>query len=222
MLGYAHQSLPIIMTRTRIKICGITNDAGALAAAEAGADAVGFVFYRASPRFIEPEAAWDIAQLLPPFVQTVGLFVNAKADHIDAVRERFPFDLTQLHGNEPEPVVRECLGPIIKGVKFDPESIENELRKWSLVAEVSAVLVDGSSGGAGVTFDWSALAAVKSACEHPLIVAGGLTPGNVGDAIRAIRPWAVDVSSGIESSPGVKDPARIAAFCAAVRRADSD
>ncbi len=209
------------MHRTRIKICGITDEVGALAASECGADAVGFMFYRPSPRYIEPGQAWEIAQLLPPLVHTVGVFVGPRAEDVDELRESFPFDITQLHGTEPEPVVRECLPPIIKALRFDPQTIEHQLRVWSLVPEVSAILVDGSAGGAGVTLDWGALAKVKDACEHPLILAGGLTPENVGEAVRVVRPWAVDVSSGVEREKGVKDPALIAAFCEAVRRADA-
>jgi phosphoribosylanthranilate isomerase len=209
------------MQRTRIKVCGITNETDALIAAECGADALGFVFFKGSPRYIEPEKAWEAASALPPFVQTVGLFVNAKAETIDETRELFPFDITQLHGNEPEPVVRECMPPVIKAVKFDPATIEADLAKWSLVEEVCAVLIDGSSGGEGIAFDWSALAKVRDACEHPIIIAGGLTPENVGEAIRAVRPWAVDVSSGVEREKGVKDAGLIARFCDAVRRADA-
>lgn len=210
------------MRRTRIKICGITDEESALVAAECGADAVGFVFFKGSKRYIEPARAWEIASLLPPFVHTVGLFVNAKTAAIDEVREAFPFEITQLHGNEPEPIVRECLPPIIKAVRFDPATIEHDLRTWSLVSEVSAVLVDGSSGGEGVAFDWQALADVSEHSDHPLIVAGGLTPENVADAIRTVRPWGVDVSSGVESAPGVKDADKIAEFCRAVREADLD
>lgn len=209
------------MHRTRIKVCGITDEHNALAAAECGVDAVGFVFYGGSPRAIKPVDAWDIAQLLPPFVHTVGLFVNPEPEEVDEARESFPFDITQLHGNEPEPIVRACLPPTIKAIKFDPATIEHELRKWSVVEELCAVLIDGSSGGEGTSFDWSKLAAVKEECAHPIIIAGGLTPENVGDAIRAIRPWAVDVSSGVEVSRGTKDPALIARFCDAVRRADA-
>ncbi len=210
------------MQRTRVKICGITDEESALVAAECGADALGFVFFKGSPRYIEPERAWEVMSLLPPFVHTVGLFVNPKPEQVDQVRQGCPFDMTQLHGNEPEPVVRACMPPLIKAVKFDPATIEHELRKWSLVEELAAVLVDGSAGGEGVAFDWSALASVKDACEHPLIIAGGLTPDNVGEAIRVFRPWAVDVSSGVERERAVKDPERIAAFCEAVRRADAE
>lgn len=210
------------MQRTRIKICGITDEESALVAAECGADALGFVFFKGSVRYVEPARAWEVISLLPPFVHSVGLFVNPKPEQIDQVRESCPFDMTQLHGNEPEPVVRACMPPLIKAVKFDESTIEHELRKWSLVEEVGAVLVDGSAGGEGVAFDWSKLAEVREACEHPLIIAGGLTPENVAEAIRAVRPWAVDVSSGVERERGVKDAGLIAAFCDAVREADEE
>lgn len=209
------------MPRTRIKICGIRDEDNALAAAEAGADAIGFMFVKSSVRYIDPEEAWSIACYLPPFITKVGVFANAKPDDYEAVREICPFDFGQLHGTEAEPTVRDCGPEIIKAVRFDPATIEMELRRWSRIGEIDAILIDGSSGGEGLTVDWHALAAVASACDHPLILAGGLTPENVGEAIRVVRPWAVDVSSGVEVERGVKDAALIAAFCDAVRRADA-
>lgn len=206
-------------SRTRIKICGIRTTEASLASAAAGADAIGFVFHPSSQRFIEPEDAFEIMAGLPPFVTTVGLFVNATVEVFSAMEERCPTTLSQLHGDEPVEVVEACGPGVIKAVRFDAATIERELVRWSDVAEVDAILVDGSAGGAGQTFDWSALAGVKHACRKPLILAGGLTPENVGEAIRAVRPYAVDVSSGVESSPGVKDAGLIQAFCAAVRQA---
>lgn len=208
------------MHRTRIKICGITTPEAAWCAVEAGADALGFVFVRSSARYIDPERAWEIASVLPPFVAIVGLFVDPSLDDYDEVREEFPCDYAQLHGSEPEPLVRDCGPDVIKAVRFDPATIEHELLRWSRVADVGAILVDGSAGGGGVAFDWAALARVRDASDHPLIVAGGLDATNVGGAIRAVRPFAVDVSSGVESAPGEKDPRKIAAFCRAVREAD--
>jgi len=208
------------MARTRIKICGIRDVDSALAAAEAGADAIGFVFAPRSPRTISPEAAWQIASYLPPFITKVGVFVDASSEEIDRVREVCPFDYAQLHGSESAPLVRE-LGPwVIKSIRFDPLTIESEFKRWSVISELDAVLVDGSAGGQGVAADWEHLAACTEACLHPLILAGGLTPENVSRAIDIVRPWAVDVSSGVESEPGIKDPRRIEAFCAAVREAD--
>lgn len=208
------------MARTRIKICGITDEEGLFGACDAGADAVGFVFYSKSRRFIEPDEAFDLISFLPPFVSSVGLFVDASVERFSDIEEVCPTDRSQLHGNEPEDVVRQCGPGVIKAVKFEAATIERELKRWSAVEEVDAILVDGSSGGEGVAFEWAELAKVKSACKKPLILAGGLTAENVGEAVRVVRPWAVDVSSGVESGPGVKDRGLMSAFCEAVRRAD--
>lgn len=191
-------------------------------AAECGADAIGLVFVRSSPRFIEPAEAWDIASYLPAFVSSVGLFVNASPKDYHAAKELCPFDYGQLHGQESEPTVRECGPMVIKAIRFDPSTIEAELHRWNRFGEIDAVLVDGSAGGEGATIDWPRLAAAAESSEHPLILAGGLTPDNVGEAIAIVRPWAVDVSSGVESIRGLKDPRLIAAFCDAVRAADAD
>lgn len=210
------------MSRTRIKICGVRDVETALVAAECGADAIGLVFVKLSPRAVEPEQAWDIISYLPPFVASVGLFVNPKPEAVEAVREVCPFDHAQLHGQESEPTVRECGPRVIKAIRFDPATIEHELIRWNRFREVDAVLVDGGSGGEGVTLDWEALARAAEASEQPIILAGGLTPENVGEAIRIVRPWAVDVSTGVERERGVKDPSLIAEFCEAVRLADDE
>lgn len=209
------------MARTRIKICGVRDEATAAAAVEAGADALGFVFVRSSPRFIEPARAWEVLGGLPPMITTVGLFVDATVDDYADVEEVCPTDYGQLHGQEREDVVRACGPRVIKAVRFDARTIEAELRRWSALEEVDAVLVDGSAGGEGESFEWSALAAAKSACAKPIILAGGLDASNVGEAVRAVRPYAVDVSSGVERERGVKDAGLIVAFCEAVRRADA-
>jgi phosphoribosylanthranilate isomerase len=207
------------MARTRIKICGIRDVETALVAAECGADAVGLVFVPGSVRRVEPEAAWEIACALPPFVAKVGLFVDAGSSRYHEVMERCPCDYGQLHGSESVEEVLECGPRVIKAVRFDPATIEAEFEKWNEVAEVEALLIDGGAGGEGKALDWAALARVQDACVHPIILAGGLTPQNVGEAIRVVRPWAVDVSSGVESSRGVKDAGLIEAFCEAVRAA---
>ena len=209
------------MARTRIKICGITDEEGLFGACDAGADAVGFVFYSKSRRFIEPDEAFDLISFLPPFVSSVGLFVDASVERFSDIEEVCPTDRSQLHGNEPEDVVRQCGPGVIKAVRFDGATIERELKRWSAVEEVDAILVDGSSGGEGVAFEWAELAKVKGVCTKPLIIAGGLTAENVGEAVRVVRPWAVDVSSGVESSRGVKDAARIQEFMRSVEDADA-
>lgn len=197
----------------------------ALAAAEAGADAVGFVFHPGSPRYIEPAAAWEVVQGLPPLVTSVGLFVNAPLERFCDVEEICPTHLSQLHGAEDEELVSECGPNIIKAVRFDAATIGKELARWDAVEAVGAILIDGSAGGEGKTFDWGALAehtAGRGAGSKPIIIAGGLNAGNVGEAVRVVRPWAVDVSSGVESAVGVKDVRMIGEFCDAVREADRE
>lgn len=209
------------MPRTRIKVCGIRDLDAALAAAEAGADVVGFVFVRGTPRYVPPDEAFEIMSCLPPMVGSVAVLRDASLDEFLEIEQQCPTAWTQLHGNEPESLVRDCGPGVIRAVRFRAEAVERDLRRWDAVEEVDAILVDGSAGGAGEAFDWHALAPLIRAVSKPIIIAGGLTPENVGEAIGACRPYAVDVSSGVESSPGVKDHAKIAAFCEAVRRADA-
>lgn len=207
--------------RTRVKICGVRTPETALAAADAGADALGFVFAPGSPRVVDPSVAWRIINTLPPFITTVGLFRNATVDDYLDAEQACPTDYGQLHGDEPEDVVRDCGPRVIKAIRFDSAAIERDLARWSAIDEVDAILVDGGDGGQGVTLDWQALARASHACTKPLILAGGLTAENVAEAVRIVRPYAVDVSSGVESAPGVKDAGKIAAFCKAVREADA-
>ena len=207
------------MGRTRIKICGVRSVEIALAAVDAGADAIGFMFVKGSARAIDPEEAAEIMWSLPPMITTVGVFMNASVDTFSDIEEACPTHLAQLHGNESEPTVRAC-GPAIKAVRYDPTTIRAELERWDAIEEVDAILVDGSGGGEGVSFEWSGLAAVSEGISTPIVLAGGLTPENVGEAIRAVHPYAVDVSSGVERERGVKDPRLIEAFCEAVRQAD--
>lgn len=209
------------MPRTRIKICGITTEDALHACADAGADAVGFVFHPSSPRHIDPDKAWGLACQTPPFMTTVGLTVGLSLDDFATIESRCPTGLSQLHGDEPDDVVRE-LGPdVIKAIQFDPATIRGRLEHYDAIDEVSAILVDGSAGGEGTAFDWQGLAEAAHGIGTPLILAGGLTPDNVADAIRVVRPFAVDVSSGVESERGVKDTSLIHAFCDAVRSADA-
>ncbi len=207
--------------RTRIKICGITDEDGVISACDAGADAVGFVFHPKSRRFIEPEEAFELVAYLPPFVSSVGLYVDASVERFSDIEEICPTDRVQLHGDESDDVVQRCGPGVIKAVRFDQATIARELQRWDALDEVDAVLVDGSAGGEGKSFDWTLLSEHTHLCTKPLILAGGLTPENVGEAIRIIRPYGVDVSSGVESEPGVKSAELIEAFCKAVRRADA-
>jgi phosphoribosylanthranilate isomerase len=208
--------------RTRIKICGITRPGDALAAAEAGADAVGLVFYPQSPRYLAAERAVGIRDALPPFVQTVALFVNPDAAQVAQVIGRVRPGLLQFHGDETPAFCAQFGMPYIKayrvksGVRSEVDLLEY-LRPFSGAA---AWLLDSHVevyGGVGESFEWS-LAPQRR--ERPLILSGGLKRGNVAEAIRRVRPWGVDVSSGVESAKGIKDAAKIAAFIEEVRNAD--
>lgn len=209
------------MDRTRIKVCGVCDETAIDAAIDAGADALGFVFVDDSPRYLDPARAWELVSALPPFVTSVGLFRDASVDAFCAIEQVCPTALSQLHGTEGDKLVRDCGPGVIKAVRFEAHTIADRLAHYDAMAEVDAILVDGSAGGAGVAFDWAALARAAAEITTPIIVAGGLTPQTVGEAIAAVRPYAVDVSSGVESSPGVKDPGKIRAFCQAVRAADA-
>ena len=207
--------------RTRVKICGVKTHDAIDAAIEGGADALGFVFVDASPRFIKPEKAWPLVASLPPLISSVGLFQNHEIEAFIAIEETCPTAMSQLHGEEAVNLVRDCGPGVIKSVRFDAETIAEKLKLWDGVEEVDAILIDGSAGGLGESFAWEQLAEHVREIQTPIIVAGGLTPENVGEAIGAIRPYGVDVSSGVESRRGVKDSARIRAFCQAVLAADA-
>ena len=204
--------------RTRIKICGITRAGDARAAAEAGADAIGLVFYPQSPRYLSTERAVEVRDALPAFVQTVALLVNPDAAQVAQVIGRVKPALLQFHGEETPQFCAQFGVPYVKAcrVKQGVDLLEY-LRPFSSAA---AWLLDShveEYGGVGERFDWS-LAPTRH--ERPLILSGGLAPGNVAEAIRRVRPWGVDVSSGVESAKGIKDAAKIAAFIAEVRNAD--
>ncbi|MCC6428424.1 MAG: phosphoribosylanthranilate isomerase [Phycisphaerales bacterium] len=208
------------MPRTRIKICGIKEPEHALLAAESGADAIGFMFYRESPRYIDPEEARAVMDVLPPLVSTVGVFVNPSIEKFCDCEEICPTNYVQLHGQEDETMVRQCGPWLIRAIRYDAGTIRDELARWDAIDEVDAILVDGSLGGQGTTLDWPALAEAIQGLATPVFLAGGLTPDNVAEAIRIVRPYGVDVSSGVEIERGVKDPALIRAFCQAVREAE--
>jgi phosphoribosylanthranilate isomerase len=199
-----------IVDVTKVKICGITNIDDARHAAACGADALGFVFYAKSPRCITPEQARSIIAALPPFIATVGLFVNEEPEQIRYVADFCGLDVLQLHGDEPP---EGCSFPqrrVIKALRVKDEAslAEHELFR------VSGLLLDawvaGSYGGTGESFNWNLAAAVAS--QRSVILAGGLTAENVAEAVRAVRPYGVDVSSGVESLPGCKDPQKVADF----------
>jgi len=204
--------------RTRIKICGITRVQDARAAAECGADAIGLVFYPPSPRYLSTERAVELRDALPPFVQTVALFVNPDAAQVAQVLQRVRPGLLQFHGEETPEFCGQFGVPFVKACRMRPGGDALEyLRPFSRAA---AWLFDShvpEYGGVGEGFDLSLLPAVK---EKPVILSGGLSPASVAEAIRRVRPWGVDVSSGVESAKGVKDAAKIAAFIAEVRDAD--
>lgn len=208
-----------IGSRTRIKICGVTRPQDMQAAIRAGADAVGFVFYPPSTRNISPEQAALLCRGLPPFVTPVGLFVNATPPLVAAAIAAVPHLVLQFHGDESED---DCLAfdrPFLRAARMtsDLDLLDFSGRFEAAFGLVLDAHVEGF-GGAGQVFDWSL---VPPGISHRLILSGGLTAGNVGAGIHAIRPWAVDVSSGVESARGVKDGAAIERFCEAVRTADA-
>ena len=205
--------------RTRIKICGITRPGDAAAAAQAGADAIGLVFYPPSPRFLNVERAREIRDALPPLVQTVALFVNPDAAQVAQVIGRVQPGLLQFHGEETPAFCAQFGLPFVKACRMaQGVDLLKYLRPFSAA---SGWLLDAhveEYGGVGASFDWSL---VPARLERPLVLSGGLTRANVGAAVRRVRPWAVDVSSGVEASKGIKDAAKIAVFIAEVRNADA-
>ncbi|HET7201407.1 MAG TPA: phosphoribosylanthranilate isomerase [Burkholderiales bacterium] len=206
--------------RTRVKICGITRVEDAQAAAAQGADAIGLVFYRPSPRCVTRERARQIVEATPAFVATVAVFVNPAADEVEAVIGECGVTLLQFHGEESPDFCAGFSRPYIKAARIRPEldllkylSPHTAARAWMLDA-----FHEDLWGGTGGAFDWGL---VPRGMAKPVILSGGLTIANVADAVRRVRPYAVDVSTGVEASKGVKDAAKIAAFIGAVKREDS-
>ncbi|WP_107328357.1 phosphoribosylanthranilate isomerase [Metapseudomonas otitidis] len=207
------------MSTVRVKICGITRVEDALAAVAAGADAIGLVFYAPSPRAVTAEQARAIISALPPFVTTVGLFVDMPGEELDSVLATVPLDLLQFHGDESPEACRRHGRPYLKALRIRPgDDVSALIDRYP---DASGVLLDtyvpGTPGGTGEAFDWSL---VPSGPSRPVVLAGGLTPGNVAEAIRRVRPYAVDVSGGVEASKGIKDPVLIRVFIDAVRSAE--
>lgn len=197
--------------RTRVKICGITRVEDARQAAQLGADAIGLVFYPPSPRNVTIDQAQEISACLPPFVSRVGLFVDAEPQHIESVLASVPLDLVQFHGAESAEQCQRYGKPYIKAIRMTPGL--DLAAAINAHADACGILLDTYSdsvaGGSGEAFDWSR---VPAGLEQPLILAGGLDAGNVGAAIAAVHPYAVDVSSGVEQQKGIKDAAKMAAF----------
>jgi len=221
---------------TWVKICGITNIEDAVTAVEAGADALGFVFYQKSPRYVDPLAARAIIEQLPKNIEKVGVFANASAEQVKSVAIDANVTAVQVYVGASlqtrsdrecgfERVARETRLKLIPVLPMRQEESEPPAMRWKPEA-VYAFLLDSSSsakpGGTGCAFDWTAhhgfARAVQSVAK--VIVAGGLTPTNIGDAMRILEPWGVDVASGVEASPGKKDPKKVKQFVAAVRRGD--
>jgi phosphoribosylanthranilate isomerase len=204
---------------TRIKICGITRQEDAQAAVQAGAHALGFVFYAGSPRHVSAETVDAIVRGLPPFVTSVGLFVNARPDEVKAVLATVPLDLLQFHGDEDLSYCASFARPFLKAVRVGPKTDLLECSRTFAGARglLLDAHVEGSYGGTGQTFDWQR---IPEALREHIVLSGGLTPQNVHDAIKAVKPWAVDVSSGVEASKGIKDAEKIRQFISEVKRAD--
>lgn len=205
--------------RTRIKICGLTREADVDAAVEAGADAIGFVFYAGSARHIPLARAAVLARRLPPFVTPVGLFVNASPDEIATAAAAIPSLLLQFHGDETPEQCAQPGRPYLRAARMTAGF--DLLDFASRFAQAQAILLDAhveGYGGGGKVFDWSL---IPSDVPLPVVLSGGLHAGNVIQGIQTLRPWAVDVSSGVESAKGIKDAAAIRRFCDAVREADA-
>ena len=205
--------------RTRVKFCGITRERDARLAVELGADALGFVFYPPSPRYIEPRLARKIIAKLPPFVASVGLVVNHSIDEIEEIIAQTRLDLIQFHGDELPQFCEQISRPYIKAIRVKETLDIGELAvKY---ADARGVLLDafvpGLPGGSGESFDWTR---VPREIGQPMIVAGGLSVDNVASAIQYFRPFGVDVSSGIETSHGIKDEVKMKRFIASVKQTD--
>lgn len=200
--------------RTRVKVCGITNVADALAVAKAGADAIGFVFYEKSPRNVNVEQAGLILQEIPAFLTSVALFVNAQPAFVKEVIEQTQMDLLQFHGDETPEYCEQFNRPYIKAIRMqaDTDLVSLALHFKSARALLLDTYVKGIPGGTGEAFNWDWLADLPADFSKPIILAGGLTPDNVRSAIQQVKPFAVDVSGGVEASPGLKSNDKIQHF----------
>jgi phosphoribosylanthranilate isomerase len=211
--------LPELQSRTRVKICGITRPEDALCVAAAGADAIGLVFYADSPRAVTIAQAQAIVDVLPPFVTRVGLFVDASQSYLDSVLDQVELDVVQFHGNESLAQCESVGKEYIKAVRVqETADIVAALEQYP---SASALLLDAYHpslpGGTGEVFDWDK---IPTKLAQPVVLAGGLTADNVGLAMQAVRPYAVDVSGGVEQAKGIKSTAKVAQFMAAVKSAN--
>lgn len=219
-----------MMHRTRIKICGLTREQDVDAACAAGADALGFVFYAKSPRYIAPAAAGRLIATVPPFIATTGLFVNATPEEVARVLAQAPVSLLQFHGDE---TAEECAAiaravnrPFIRAMRVKLETTADDLVEYESEYRAASALFSGllldafvdSYGGSGKVFDWSL---IPESIAPRVVLSGGLSVQNATEAVRRIRPHAVDVSSGVEAAKGIKDAEKIRAFIGAVRAADA-
>lgn len=203
---------------TKVKICGITNYNDAKACIDCGADAIGFIFYEKSRRYIEPEQAFEIIRKLPPFITKVGVFVNSLKIRIANITNQTRISAIQLHGDETPDFCLDFMEPVIKALRIkDLDDLEN-IASFPVQAILLDTFTDAEYGGTGKSFDWNILKDLNS--DKNIILSGGLNPDNIEDAIIQVNPYAVDVSSGVEKSPGIKDHSKIKKFIEAVRNAE--
>lgn len=209
-----------MLPRTRVKICGITNPEDALLAVELGADALGFIFFRQSPRYIEPIQVREIIERLPPFVTPVAVVVNESLAAVSEIMATSGCQIAQLHGHEPPEYLERLAWPAFKGISI---ATVLDLEPVARYRNARAILLDakvaGQYGGTGTSFDWQ-LARQAHAFGRPIILAGGLAPENLADAMAIAQPDAIDVSSSVESAPGKKDPARLRRLFEVIRAID--
>ena len=201
----------------RIKICGITSREDALGACEAGADALGFIFWQGSKRYVDPDEAKKIVKVLPPFVTIVGVFVDESHDKISEIVDLVGLDAVQLHGTESPEFCAAVKRPVIKAFRVTGEEVVSELSRYSVSAYLLDTYREGVLGGTGKTFNWDI--ARKATPSGRVILAGGLTPENIADAVRQVGPYGIDVSSGVEMSEGKKDMDRVRLFIESARAA---
>ena len=201
---------------TLVKICGITNLDDALFASEAGADALGFVFYKKSPRYVEPKKAWEIIKRLPPFVTTVGVFADQTEAEIKGIISEANIDVVQLHGEEPPEFCERLNKRVIKAIRVRGMENLTEVKTYKACALLLDTYDKSLKGGTGRIFNWEIAREAK--IFNKIIVAGGLTAENVADAIKVVQPYAVDVSSGVEKEKGVKDHQKIKMFIEKVKK----